>query len=70
MEMIDVQSSNLQQVGYDAETRTLDVVFKNGDLYHYEDVSEEVFDKLMDSASLGRYFSMHIRNSFNCTKED
>jgi hypothetical protein len=69
MEMIDVQSSNLSQVGYDPETRTLAIVFKKGDLYHYDDVPPEVFDELMEAPSTGRYFSQHIRNSFTYTKE-
>ncbi|MCK5601397.1 KTSC domain-containing protein [Candidatus Pacearchaeota archaeon] len=69
MEMIDVQSSNLSQVGYDAETQTLGIVFKSGVLYHYENVPQEVFDELIEASSAGRYFNTQIRNSFSCTKE-
>lgn len=52
--MTKVQSSNIDSIGYDAFTRTLKVLFKPNSLYHYFDVSEETYQKLMASKSKGQ----------------
>lgn len=68
MDMHDVDSSNLQRVGYDPEDRTLAIEFKNGDTYNYEEVPEFVYEELMRSSSLGTYFHQNIRNTYSFHK--
>jgi len=43
MEMIYVDSSNIDQIGYDDAESECHVIFKNGRHYVYGDVSEETW---------------------------
>lgn len=57
-----VSSSNVASVGYDPETRELEVAFKGGDsLYRYLNVSPEEYAALMSSASIGGYINAVIK---------
>ena len=58
--MIPVESSMIDSVGYDEETRSLQVVFNTGRVYCYEDVPPEVFQGLLEAESKGRYMLAHI----------
>jgi hypothetical protein len=62
-ERTPVTSSNLQSVGYDEESRTLTIEFRNGTVYEYADVPSEVHDELMNAESHGRYFHRRIREA-------
>lgn len=77
MEMIDVKSSNIAAVGWEAdadeesdvegallETGTLAIRFNNGSLYEYADVPESTYDELRNSDSVGAYFHQAIRNVY------
>lgn len=64
MEMIPVSSSNLESVGYDAETKTLRIKFHNG-LYEYYNVPESIYIGLLNSGSKGRYHAAYIKNSYS-----
>lgn len=60
MKLITVESSMIHAVGYDAETRTLEVVFNKGNIYRYQDVPPEVHEGLMNAESKGRYMRANI----------
>lgn len=53
--LIPVESSMVHAVGYDEETRCLEVVFNSGRVYCYEDVPPEVFRELLEAESKGSY---------------
>ncbi len=55
MELTTVDSSMIHAVGYDKETRTLEVVFNSGRVYQYYDVPSEEYEGLMAAESKGRY---------------
>ena len=59
-----VRSSNLHSVGYSLMTRTLEIQFRNGRIYQYFDVPWEIYDRLMNSGSHGRFFAYFIRNAY------
>lgn len=61
MEMKPVKSSTLKEVGYDAQSKTLAVTFKNGGTYHYPNVPEHEHARLLAAPSLGGHFAQHIR---------
>ena len=56
-----VESSNLKSVGYDPCTRVLEIEFKDGSVYEYDDVPCEVHSGLMDAESKGSFFYENIR---------
>lgn len=68
MERQSVKSSNLASIGYDEENEILEVEFKNGGVYQYFDVPENVYDELMNADSHGVYFSSNIRNEYEFEK--
>jgi hypothetical protein len=63
-ERVHVKSSNIASVGYDAETRVLEVEFHGGRVYRFYDVPAESHAKLMAAESIGGEFARSIRNVF------
>jgi hypothetical protein len=59
-----VESSMLREVGYDPETRTLEVEFTSGSVYEYYDVPPEQHEGLLRAESLGQYFLANIRDAY------
>lgn len=56
-----VTSSQLVSVGYDAATETLEIKFKNGHVYQYQNVPAKMHAELMAAESIGSYFIKHIK---------
>ena len=56
-----VTSSNISAIGYDPETRTLEIEFKGGGIYSYEGVTAEKASALLAADSIGSHFHKHIR---------
>jgi len=57
MKRTPVQSRSLRALGYDPEQRVLEVEFRSGALYRYEQVPPAVVQALLEADSLGRYFN-------------
>jgi len=55
-----VESSMIHAVGYDPETKTLEVVFNSGKVYCYEKVPPKVYEELMAAESKGQYMRGNI----------
>ncbi len=64
MKRIAVVSSNLQSVGYDTQTRTLEIGFLDGSVYQYYQVRQSIYNGLLAASSHGSYFHAHIRNHY------
>ena len=60
-----VSSSNILSVGYDPETKILEVEFRGGAVWQYSDVEENVYEEFISSSSVGKYFSANIRGSYS-----
>lgn len=65
-QMYPVNSSQISYIGY--EGTDLYIKFKNGTVYKYANVPKDLFDNLKNSKSVGKYFTDHIKNSYDCTK--
>lgn len=61
MERIPVTSTTMTSLGYDLETRTLEIEFAGGDVYQYFDVPNEIYQELLSAESKGRYFNLVFR---------
>lgn len=61
MERTPVSSSNLISVGYEAESQTLEIEFKNGSVYQYHGVPLDEFADFMKASSKGTYFNERIK---------
>jgi len=68
IELFPVASTNIQAVGFDPPTETLEVVFTTGGRFRYYDVPAEKYAELFESPSVGRYFHQAIRPHHRCEK--
>ena len=59
-----VASSSLVSVGYDPETRELEVQFVTGSIYRYFGVLPSAYQALVRAASKGRHFNESIRDRY------
>lgn len=59
-----VESTTIAEVGYDADTKTLEVLFVNGGLYQYFDVPGAVFEELRRAGSIGQFFNVNVRGTY------
>ncbi|MBU1693906.1 MAG: KTSC domain-containing protein [Verrucomicrobia bacterium] len=66
----DVESTLVQQVGYDPATQTLTVkLVTDGSVYEYFGVPQEVYDQFMAAESKGNFFSKNIKNVYKFQKK-
>ncbi len=64
VEMIQVSSSNISAVGYDAENEIVHVQFLNGSEYIYKGVPHHEFDGLLNAPSIGSYLNRNYKNYY------
>ena len=68
MKLTTVDSSMIQAVGYDPETRTMEVVFNSGETYVYEAVPPEEYEGLLAAGSKGAYMRANVIGFYRDTK--
>ena len=56
-EMTYVDSSNIEQIGYDSDKTELHVIFKDGSLYVYNNVPLQIYEELLGAPSKGSYLN-------------
>lgn len=61
MDRIYVDSSNIASIGYDEETDVLEIEFKSGSIYAYDDVPFYLYAQLMNAPSKGKFFNTNIK---------
>lgn len=55
-----LNSSNINNISYDPQTKLLEVTFKKGEKYTYENVLPEKHAEFMKSPSKGEFLYKHI----------
>lgn len=58
------ESSNIARFRYEVETLTLEVEFKNGNIYQYFDLPEPVYVAFCQAASKGTFLNQNIRGVY------
>jgi len=61
VDMIPVDSSHVETVGYDPILREIYVTFKGGTTYRYFDVSESEFNEMLESSSVGSFIANKLK---------
>lgn len=64
MHRVRVSSTVLAAVGYDEDSRTLEIRFHSGAIYRYRDVPPEVVLELLTAESLGHTFTTTVRDTY------
>jgi len=60
-----VDSTLIAGIGYDAESRTLAIAFRNSiDVFLYEGVPQDIYDQLLAAESRGRCFTHSVKPVF------
>jgi len=66
-----VVSSNIKSVGYDPDSRTLEIEFLSGAVYQYSNVNQELYENMMKAPSVCRYLNAFIKprpEAYPCKK--
>jgi hypothetical protein len=63
-----VDSSMANALGYDEESRVLQIEFASGAIYQYSGVEPEVWEELHDTDSIGRYYNAEIKGNYHCDR--
>ncbi len=67
MNMINVDSTAMNAIGYDPKTRVLRIEFVQGQPYNFCNVPQNIFDGLKNAIGFhGEYFNDHIRDKYPC----
>jgi lysyl-tRNA synthetase class 2 len=64
MLLVDVQSEAILSIGYDDAEHTLFIVFRDGDLYRYLNVPQELYRRFLNAESKGGFFAAQIRDRY------
>ena len=64
MERIAVDSSSVTSVGYDPATFELEVEFRNGRTYRYQQVPIAAYRLLLQAPSIGEFVNKQIKPRF------
>jgi two-component system, cell cycle response regulator DivK len=57
----DVDSTNVDRVEYDRDGRALDVWYSGGGRYRYSEVPPEIYEALLEAASIGGFLNAKIK---------
>ena len=69
MERIEIpESSNIESIGYNPNSDVLEIKFRSGGLYWFQECPQEIYDALMAAESKGKYFGQHIKGKYQCVK--
>lgn len=64
--LVPVQSSCIQAVGYDESIKEMYIQFKGGTVaYTYHRVPKDIYDEFLLSSSKGHYYHLFIRGKFD-----
>lgn len=62
--LVEVESSNVRAIGYDADIERLYVQFKKSGLYQYANVSEAVYRSFLTAPSKGQFVWQRLRGHY------
>jgi hypothetical protein len=68
-EMVYVDSSNIEAIGYDEGVSELHVWFLSGGCYVYHDVPLGIFDDFMCAPSKGSFLNREIKGVYQFSKQ-
>lgn len=63
-----VKSSNIASIGYDDNSSTLEIEFKNGTVYQYFDLPEREYKGFIGAESHGTYLAQSIKGRYRYSK--
>ena len=58
------ESSNINRFTYDESTQTMKVEFRNGGIYNYFDIPQNIFEEMKRATSKGQYLAQNIKGYY------
>ncbi|HEX9982736.1 MAG TPA: KTSC domain-containing protein [Thermoanaerobaculia bacterium] len=68
MERVHVGSSAIAAIGYDLDSRVLEVEFRSRRIYRYAGVPPEAVEALLTANSIGSYFNRRIKPRYRMAR--
>lgn len=68
VDMIYVDSSNIEAIGYNSDAQELYIQFLSGVTYVYYGVPKHIYEEIMDAPSKGSYFNRVIKGVYEYAK--
>lgn len=68
LKMTEVNSSQINSIGYSEENKILAIEFKGGAIYYYSSVPKEVYEEMLKSESPGKFLHSNIKNVYQYQK--
>lgn len=68
MQRTYVMSTDIKSVGYDEETRILEIEFFDASIYQYANVPKIAYTALLTAPYKGRHINANIRNQYPSVK--
>jgi hypothetical protein len=65
---LPVASSQIYAIGYEPNSKILEVEFNDRTVYQYLEVSSEIYQAFESATSKGQYFNQHIKGKYNSQK--
>lgn len=59
----------IDRIGYDDDTGTLSISFRDTGKYLYHGVPAVIFDAFGHASSAGTFFNEHIKDHFRCERD-
>ena len=67
IDWVNVRSSAIRKIGYDASTSRMYIDFEDSDPYYtFCRVPEHVFREFINARSVGRYYHQYIKDRYDC----
>jgi hypothetical protein len=63
-----VSSSNIKSIGYESNSKTLEIEFRDGGIYQYFNVTSNIYEELISTPSIGSFFHKYIKENYNWKK--
>lgn len=67
-QMIAVSSSSVAEIGYGQKKKALVVRFKNGGVYIYQSVPQQIFTNMLNASSKGSFLDSDVKNVYSFLK--
>ena len=61
-------SGNINRVSYYEDTKVLEIKFRNGRIYQYEDVPEKLWQGAVNAPSIGKFMNQEIKGVYSFKK--
>ena len=67
IDWVNVRSSAIRKIGYDASTSRMYIDFEDSDPYYtFCRVPESVFREFINARSVGRHYHQYIKDRYDC----